>query len=145
MLHTLFPHVRREDRPIRMRALTIDPIWVWAIFERIKLVENRSWSTAYRGSLAIHASVNKRREPFAREWIAANTIHTPPDTETLAREYAGRLIGVAQLVDCVPLDEVPEAESEFAIGPICWRLANPTRFINPIRLTGKQGLWTVEF
>lgn len=124
------------------RVLTIDPIWVWAIFAGIKLVENRSWSTRYRGELGIHASVNKRREPFAREWIAANTLYTPPTPEHLLTEYAGRIFGVVDLVDCVPLAELPPAENEFAIGPVCWRLSNPQRFQDPIAAIGKQGIWT---
>jgi hypothetical protein len=127
-----------------IRVLTIDPIWVWAIFAGIKLVENRSWSTRHRGELGIHAGLNKRREPFAREWIAANTVHTPPDREFLEREYAGRLIGVVDLVDCVPLADVPANEAEFAIGPVCWRLSNVKRFNNPFQVTGKQGMWTIE-
>lgn len=125
-----------------LKVLTIDPLWVWAIAERIKLVENRTWSTRHRGPLGIHASKNTRREEFARQWILSNTIYTPPDSEYLAREYAGRLIGVVDLVDCVELAEVPEREREFAIGPVCWRLANFARYNYPVQLTGKQGIWT---
>lgn len=126
------------------KALTIDPLWVWAIFRKLKIVENRSWSTKYRGPLVIHAGLNTKRDPFIRDWIRANTLHIPPSPEDVARDIAGRCVGVVTLVDCVPFDQVPERESEFAIGPVCWRLANPVEFEQPFHATGKQGLWTID-
>lgn len=37
-----------------MKAISIQQPWAWAIFNG-KPVENRKWSTAYRGPLLIHA------------------------------------------------------------------------------------------
>ena len=124
------------------KVLTIDPIWVWAIFEGLKLVENRTWSTKHRGQLWIHASQNKRREREAREWFARHTCYEPPASDRLSA-VAGRLYGSVNLVDCVAIEELPESEREFAIGPICWRLSDPQRFVAPIPVQGKQGLWTL--
>jgi hypothetical protein len=38
-----------------VKALTLHQPWATAIAEGIKAIETRSWSTAYRGPLAIHA------------------------------------------------------------------------------------------
>ena len=39
-----------------MKALTVCQPWAWAIVEGHKSVENRRWSTAYRGLLLIQAA-----------------------------------------------------------------------------------------
>lgn len=38
-----------------MKALSIRQPWAWAIIAGHKRIENRSWQTAYRGPLLIHA------------------------------------------------------------------------------------------
>jgi hypothetical protein len=129
---------------ITHKVLTIDPLWVWAIFRKLKIVENRSWGTKHRGPLVIHASVNTKRDPFIRDWIRANTLYIPPSPAEVARDIAGRCVGVVQLVDCVPIDNLPDSEREFAAGPVCWRLANPVEFEAAFPAVGKQGLWTIE-
>lgn len=126
------------------KVLTIDPLWVWAIFAKLKLVENRSWDTKHRGPLLIHAGINTARDDMIREWIKSNTLHLPPSPELIARDIAGRCVGVVTLVDCVPLADLPANESEFAIGPVCWRLSNPIEFEAPFPAKGKQGLWSID-
>lgn len=46
-----------------MRALTIHGPWAWAIAAGHKTVENRSWTTNYRGTLAIHAGIRHGAGP----------------------------------------------------------------------------------
>ena len=41
-----------------MKTLTIHPVWAWAIVHGHKRVENRTWRTAHRGPLLIHASAD---------------------------------------------------------------------------------------
>lgn len=50
-----------------MKALTIKQPWASLIMECGKDVENRSWSTSFRGRVAIHSS----KKPDPREWIDA--------------------------------------------------------------------------
>jgi hypothetical protein len=126
------------------KVLTLDPLWAWAIFRGYKLVENRTWATKHRGPLVIHAGLNTRREALAREWMTAHTFYVPPTPAELAREIAGRCLGVVTLLDCVPLDQVPEREREFASGPVCWRIADPVEFEASFPAVGKQGLWSIE-
>jgi hypothetical protein len=44
-----------EQRPHNLKALTIRQPWASLIIAGIKDVENRTWSTGYRGELVIHA------------------------------------------------------------------------------------------
>jgi hypothetical protein len=129
---------------MQYKALTIDPIWCWAIFAGLKVIENRTWPTRHRGDLVVHASKNRSREKAAREWFAAKTFHTPPTSDHLRAAFAGRAIGLVEVVDCVPLREITIAESEFAEGPHCWRLRDPREFTHAFLATGKMGLWNLD-
>ncbi len=47
-----------------MKALTIRQPWASLIAAGVKTIETRSWSTRYRGPLAIHAGKHKpQRDP----------------------------------------------------------------------------------
>jgi hypothetical protein len=65
-----------------MRALSVKQPWADAIVRGRQRVEFRSWRTAYRGPLAIHASTRP----------AAGAGELP----------LGCLVGVVTLVDCKP-------------------------------------------
>ncbi len=76
-----------------MKVLSVRPEWCWAIFYAGKLVENRSWSTKFRGRLLIHASL--RPDPAARPFMAALGIEVP------AVVPRGVIVGSVVLVDVV--------------------------------------------
>jgi hypothetical protein len=105
------------------RVLTIRQPWAHLIIEGIKPVENRSWSTSYRGLILIHAAQ-------ARDAELISQFDLDPD----ALAY-GAVIGCADLVDIV--DDHP---SPFFNGPCGWVLRKPQR-IEPIPLQGKLSLW----
>jgi hypothetical protein len=132
---------------VAMKALTISQPFASLIARREKFVENRNWSTSYRGPLAIHAGKG-----------------TQYLTATELRQYlTGGVIAVAELVGCLRLDGVLRSahpskifvargsgitfrdviEHEHSEGPWCWVLSNvtPVEFF-PCR--GEQGLWNVE-
>jgi hypothetical protein len=120
-----------------MKALTICQPWAWAIVHGPKRIENRTWPTAYRGPLLIHAGMN-------RTWytpILNDGSNVPPAN---ALVY-GALIGMATLVDCCRPDKLKEPwhSSPFAEGPICWALAEIRPFAHPLPMKGAQGLWNV--
>ena len=123
-----------------MKAITVDPVWAWAIRQGIKPVENRTWHTRHRGELAIHAGQGTpKRDREARALLAALGYKVPAD---LPR---GAVVALATLADCLPLDEVDPALAEHPLctGPECWILEN-IRPIKPIPDLGKQGLWNFE-
>ena len=47
-----------------MKAITVRPVWAWAIIYAGKNIENRSWRTHLRGPIAIHASKNITRSEY---------------------------------------------------------------------------------
>jgi ASCH domain len=115
----------------KLRALTVKQPWAWAIVHGLKLIENRSWPTAYRGPLLIHAGVSR-----SDLGLEGDRMPGLPDYDELTY---GAIVGVADVVDCVPLEKV--ADQLFATGPWCWLLANARPFANPYKCRGFLGLW----
>lgn len=120
-----------------MRALTVKAPWAWAILHAGKDVENRSWSTSYRGPLAIHAAVGCSRDYYAwaTAWMANLGVETPA-LDTLSR---GCVMGYVDVIDCV-------RESDRLWGMADnwhWLLANP-RSCEPRFVRGSLGLWTLS-
>jgi activating signal cointegrator 1 len=56
-----------------MKALSLFPIWAWAVCYAGKLLENRAWSSApeYRGPLLLHASLGKRGSAGRTQYASA--------------------------------------------------------------------------
>ena len=54
-----------------IRVLTLTQPWAWAVVHGGKTIENRTWSTTYRGPFLIHASkaMSRRQYEDAREFI----------------------------------------------------------------------------
>jgi hypothetical protein len=63
-----------------------------------------------------------------------------PDLPAWERLDFGALVGLVDLVDCVPLGEV-EGEP-FALGPWCWVLSRP-RCLRPIPFSGRVSFFNV--
>jgi len=105
------------------RVLTIRQPWAHLIVEGCKTVENRSWSTSYRGLMLIHAGQ-------ARDDTVIWQYGLDPDL----LDY-GAIIGSVELVDIV--DDHP---SEFFTGPRGWVLKKPRR-LHPVPMQGKLSLW----
>jgi hypothetical protein len=99
-----------------MKALTIRQPWASLIALGVKHIETRSWSTRYRGPLAIHAGV--RYDPFVPEdperrlWASCSRVLIEPkigneDTWKHGNPFHhlpfGAVVAVADLVDVVPM------------------------------------------
>lgn len=114
-----------------MRVLSVQQPWAWAIVHGPKRIENRTWATEYRGPLLIHAGRSRDR---LGEYGTGE-----PSERNLA---FGAVIGVAELVDCVPLEKLPGKlrTSRFAEGPWCWVL-DRVRPLTPIEMKGQIGLF----
>jgi ASCH domain len=113
-----------------MRALTIKQPWAWAITHAGKDIENRSWTTDYRGALLIHAGKGWAADhaaPFARAGKPAPGKHDVPK---------GAIIGIVDLVDIVQDSDSPWT----ATASFHWIMADPFP-ITPLPCPGKLGLW----
>jgi hypothetical protein len=114
------------------RVLTIRQPWAWAIIYGGKDVENRSWSTKYRGPLLIHAG--SAFEPDGYETVKQLASQAPPPSAELIH---GAIIGVVDLVDCVRgLPSVWAVADQWH-----WCLRDPRPFHPAVPCPGKLGLW----
>lgn len=118
-----------------MRALTVCQPWAWAIAAGQKRVENRSWSTGYRGPVLIHAGRSRRWLPVARELFALGY-------DVPAELVFGGIVAVGFLQDQQQYDGDGElGDDPFAHGPYCWRLSQVRALSEPVLCGGMQGLW----
>lgn len=132
------------SRGLPEMALSIRQPWVWAIINAGKDIENRQWSTRFRGEFCIHAAKGMTHY----EWSDAmdfidRAFPVPMPAEQGRRASAvhstdakrGGIIGVAELVDCID-----ESESPWFFGRYGFVLRNvrPVPFI-PVK--GKLGFF----
>ena len=90
-----------------MKAISIRQPWAWLIANGHKDIENRTWSTKYRGQVLIHASKGMTRAEYddAKGFvfmgidIPADLFGKLPKPEQLER---GGIVGIATITDCVP-------------------------------------------
>lgn len=138
-----------------MKTLTVRQPWAWAIAKGYKPIENRGWTTAHRGILAIHT---------AKVWDtdAMGAMHTVvrilreqflPVPRNLADELplsdVGVIVATVYLVDICTASLHSENLS-CACGPWAqpgsahWKLESARRLSSPIEATGRLGLWDYE-
>jgi hypothetical protein len=137
----------------KYKALTMTQPWTTLVAIGAKRLETRSWSTPYRGPLAIHAARGLtglteaefvalcQSEPFVSALAEAGL----SDPAMLPR---GAIIAVCDLVDVqriTPMDKLPpEPERSFgnyAPGRYAWRLNNVWALPAPIPARGALWLW----
>jgi len=112
-----------QDLP--QKAISIRQPWAWAIVNAGKDIENRTWSTKYRGPVCIHAGVHKNMDDHlgAAMFMQGMDIVAP----LFIHMRRGGIIGVADIVDCVDASESP-----WFFGPYGFVLRNvrPVAFIH---------------
>ncbi len=153
-----------------MRCLTLTQPYASLIAVGAKTIETRSWSTRYRGPLAIHAaasygsggsrgfSARCQREPFKSALAAHLQIFESYNPYAAPR---GAIVAVCNLIACKPtgdsflhggwaigLDEWVLTDQERAFGDYspgrwAWLLADVRVLPEPIPCKGALGLWNV--
>jgi len=116
-----------------MKALSIQQPWAWLIANGYKYIENRTWSTNFRGEFLIHAG--KKFDKSAYDFVLMEMKIVIP---LAAREACGGIVGIADIVDCVT-----EHGSRWFFGPYGFVIENarPLPF-RPYR--GQLGFFEVE-
>lgn len=116
-----------------MIALSIKQPWAFAILRMGKDIENRKWSTNFRGRFHIHAGLQPDLNAPNHILLAYWKAHEKKDSATLM----GGIIGSVEVSDCVK-----ESNSEWFFGPIGFVLQNPqvTTFK---KIKGKLGFFQV--
>lgn len=108
-----------------IKALSIRQPFADKIIFRGKNIENRTWRTKFRGTVAIHAGMK----------LAEYVELSDKEKKTLIR---GAIIGVVDIVDCVGTHR-----SKWFNGPVGFVLKNPRPLKKPIPCKGKLGFWKV--
>jgi hypothetical protein len=106
------------DAPLRgkpMLALSIHQPWAWLIVNGFKNIENRDWSTKFRGRFLIHASKKMTQDDFDDAFDTFDMTVQVSKDESLRRralfihgpEQLGGIVGEAEIVDCVGRHDSP--------------------------------------
>lgn len=121
-------------------ALSIRAPWWWLILHAGKRVENRGWSTKYRGPVLIHASswfrlkeVEQVLDETAALVLAAGQGRPPAEGFQF---NGGAVVGRARIVDCVAASGSP-----WFFGPYGLVLEEVEPLPEPIPLRGRLGLF----
>jgi hypothetical protein len=124
-----------------MKAISLWQPWATAIALGIKRVETRSWSTKYRGPLAIHAG----KKLVRREDI--------PEGLDIRCRPLGAIVAICELVEVRLMDSDLIAEQhpceirwgDWRVGRYAWILENVRSWplVHPIPFRGRQGLFDV--
>ncbi len=128
-----------------MKALSVRPPWSGLIMYGGKDVENREWSTRFRGHVAIHASSKTTKADLLEGLSVYESILGHPIQGVAQRIWWGRVVctpgsilGTVEIVDCVE-----DSASRWFNGRYGFVLRNPRPLKSPIPCLGKLGLWEV--
>jgi hypothetical protein len=95
--------------------LSIKHPWTWLIIHGLKDIENRDWTTSYRGALLIHAGKRVDEQCFGSDgrllidyWRSRYGDALVARMPQQQQEYeTGGLVGIATVVDVVTHSESP--------------------------------------
>jgi len=119
-----------------MKVLSIRQPWAWLIINGYKDIENRTWSTSFRGRFLIHASKTYDGASQAFDWILTHFPHLRGVIPACKHSYnRGGIVGKATLTDCVT-----EHNSPWFAGPYGFVIAD-ARHVEFIRLPGRLGFF----
>lgn len=128
-----------------LRGLTLTQPWATLVAKLQKGWETRSWSTRYRGLIAIHAAKGfpRRAQQMSQEEPCLTATNCPP--EDFPR---GSILCIVQIINCVPTEGVRVTPNEVAFGDFgpgryAWQLKHLSSLQYPIPCKGMLGLWTI--
>lgn len=124
----------------RIVALSIRQPWAWLILNAGKDIENRGWSTRFRGRILVHAAKGMTRDEYVEAIrFAMDYCNVPPQKLPLFSDLErGGIVGSVEIVDCVS-----QSESPWFVGTHGFVLRNPE--ILPFRpYKGQLGFFEVK-
>lgn len=150
-----------------MKALTLTEPYATLVAIGAKQIETRSWTTAYRGRIAIHAGKGLgpvggkrglmelcRQEPFRSVLLSAGFLGTPAlplgcivatarivETGSLMRDRSHSYIWNKAIDAWSAVSEQEAAFGDYTQGRWGFRLADVRPLAEPIPARGALGLW----
>jgi hypothetical protein len=126
-----------------MKALSIRQPWAWLICRGFKDIENREWSTSFRGRIFVHASkttdIGIPALVLTEEWILERLTPEQRNEYHTAQYSRGAIIGEVDIVDCVD-----NSFSPWFVGRYGFALANPKLYEKPITCKGRLRFFKPE-
>jgi hypothetical protein len=118
-----------------MKALSIRQPWAWLIVNGYKDIENRTWSTDFRGRVYVHAGrkIKSGDFPEQRDYIEQSGIFLPEEPPL------GAIVGEVIINDCVDTSSSP-----WFCGPYGFILSSPLAYTDPIPYRGQLGFFQVD-
>ena len=118
-----------------MRALSIRQPWAWLVVNGYKDIENRTWSTNFRGRIYVHAGRRTVTDdyPEQREYLVQAGIAIPTH---LSR---GAIVGEVTITGCLS-----GSDSPWFCGPYGFTLEDPVAYETPIPYHGQLGFFQVD-
>lgn len=137
-----------------MKALSLLQPWASLIAVGAKKIETRSWSTKYRGPLAIHAS-KKLTEDQRLLCLSEPFYSTLTNIGISVINFnfpLGAVVSTCNLVDCIKMtpefiESIKSPELDFgvyAVGRYAWILEDIKSLDKPIPAKGALSLWEWE-
>lgn len=141
-----------------MKALSLTQPWATLIALGAKRVETRSWSTAFRGTVAIHASKGfpKTDRERCQEPPFFTVLH-PHGYGSVLPLPTGAVVAIARIIDVRPIDMGLRAVvlanlnkafgayeidfGDYATGRFAWFLDDIRPLPFPVPAKGALGLW----
>lgn len=132
-----------------MKAITLTQPWAMLVALGSKKIETRSWSTSYRGPLAIHAAKGYPRdarnlcitEPFFSELMQwGEYFDDPPRGVVIAK---CNLVGIEKILSVefqTRISRTEKAFGDYTPGRYAWFLEDVQPF-GPYPAKGALGLW----
>lgn len=137
-----------QNLPAGQKVLSLLQPWASLVVMGVKTVETRSWQTAHRGPLLIHASLGKKGKGVTDE---------PPFSKYITRFDDlpfGAIVGCVELTDVVPVETLfysdaklaaltleEKAFGDYTKGRYAWLLSEAEQFEKPVPVKGSLGLW----
>lgn len=132
-----------------MKALSLTRPWPELILRCGKRIENRTWSTQYRGPVLLHAAKSWRDDAldFAEDVAEHLGQHLGlAMVGALPTDHPTGIMGVAELVDVCTASQGSDLLAcqcgPWAFPGQChWRLDRVRRLQEPVPVAGRLGLW----
>lgn len=135
-----------------MKVLSVKQPWASLIAEGYKIMETRTWSTKYRGPLAIHASKSGNDSEARRIWIELFKTRISPNIDMFPWKFLrGQIIATCTLKEVIkykPQNFIDDYEKHLCLprkyyqhGLYGWVLTDIKKLDIPIPCNGKLGLW----
>lgn len=120
---------------IAERVLSVRRPWVNLLIAGFKPIENRTWTTSYRGLVCLHGG--QTWEPAGARLAAELGIAGFDDPSACPSGY----LGIAELVDVHPVNGCCAPWGEQQSGVYHWVFTAPRAFATPMPGRGRLGLY----